>query len=60
VLQRLARIPALTQLLLDTNLFQNVDDTTFLYRFITLLKLMTKKNETEGTMKKYNNYILDN
>ena len=60
VLQCLARIPALTQLLLDTNLFQNMDDTTFLYRFITLLKLMTEKKETVGTLRKYNNYILDN
>jgi hypothetical protein len=43
VLQCLARIPALTQLLLDTKIFENINTTTFLHRYITLLKLMTKE-----------------
>ena len=59
VLQCLARIPALTQLLLDTNLFHNMDENTFLYNYITLLKLMTEKKEKESTMKKYGELILD-
>ena len=37
VLQCLARIPALTQLLLDTNLFENMDDSTFLHKYINLI-----------------------
>ena len=44
VLQCLASIPALTQLLLDTDLFKNMNQITFLYNYITLLKLMTEKN----------------
>jgi len=59
VLQCLARIPALTQLLLNTDLFQNMDESTFLYNYITLLKLMTERKQKEATMKKYNNLILD-
>ena len=59
VLQCLARIPALTQLLLDTNLFLNMDESTFLYNYITLLKLMTEKKEKESTMKKYGELLLD-
>ena len=61
LLQCLARIPALTQLLLDTDLFQNTEEKTrtFLDNYITLLKLMTGKKEKETTMKKYNNFILD-
>ena len=35
VLQCLARIPALTQLLLDTDLFKNMNQSTFLYNYIT-------------------------
>ena len=60
VLQCLARIPALTQLLLDTKIFENINTTTFLHRYISLLKLMTETKVAVGTMKKYNNYILDN
>jgi len=44
-------IPALTQLLLAANLFQNMDDTTFLHRYIPLLKLMTKNEEKVETKK---------
>jgi len=63
MLQCLARTPALTQLLLatnlfpNTNLFQNMDDTTLLHKYITFLELMTEKEEKVGTIKKYNNYI---
>ena len=60
VLQCLARIPALTQILLDTNLFHNMNDTTFLYRYITLLKLMTERKESWKTMETCVNHILDN
>jgi len=38
VLQCLARIPSLSQLLFDTNLFQNINTTTFIHKYITLLK----------------------
>jgi len=38
VLQCLARTPALTQLLLDTNILRNMNHTTFLHKYIILLK----------------------
>ena len=59
VLQCLARIPALTQLLLDTNLFENMDDSTFLHKYINLIKKMTIKKESWTEMRKCNNLILD-
>ena len=59
VLQCLARIPALTQLLLNTNLFENMDDSTFLHKYINLIKKMTNKKESWTEMRKWNNLILD-
>ena len=59
MLQCMARIPALTQLLLDTDLFQSMNESTFLYKYIALIRLMTEKTEREATMKKCNNLILD-
>ena len=50
VLQCLARIPALTQILLDTNLFQNMNTTTFLHKYISLLTLMTEKKQSDETI----------
>jgi len=51
MLQCLARIPALTQLLLDTDLFQNMDKSSFLHKYITLLNLITEDKKSEAIIK---------
>jgi len=40
VLQRLVRIPVLSRLLLESDLFQYIDDETFLSEYISLIKIL--------------------